>query len=60
MQLNGSVMSPQAQAQWAVLLQRDLEPENSILEPAAGGAKPIGFACGPFLEDTLGAPTKSR
>ncbi|XP_056371919.1 LOW QUALITY PROTEIN: serine/threonine-protein kinase pim-1-like [Oenanthe melanoleuca] len=45
---------------WRVLVEHDAEPENAILELAAGGAKPMGFGCGPFPEDTLCTPTKSR
>ena len=60
LQLNGIVMSPQAEAQLGVLLQHNAEPEDAVLELATGGAKPMGFVCSPFLGNTLCTPTKSR
>ena len=60
LQLNGIVMSPQAEAQLACSSGARRGAGNTILEPAAGGAEPIGFGCGSFLEDTLCAPMKSR
>ncbi|XP_071312686.1 serine/threonine-protein kinase pim-1-like [Agelaius tricolor] len=60
LQLNGIVMSPQAEAQLARSSGARRGAGNTILELAAGGAEPIGFGCGPCLEDTLCAPMESR
>lgn len=60
LQLNGIVMSPQGEAQPACSSGARRGAGNTILELAAGGAEPVGFGCGPYLEDTLCAPMKSR
>ncbi|XP_071310672.1 LOW QUALITY PROTEIN: serine/threonine-protein kinase pim-1-like [Agelaius tricolor] len=60
LQLNGIVMSPQAEAQLACSSGARRGAGNTILDLAAGGAEPIGFGCGPCLKDTLCTPMKSR